>query len=148
MLLMTLVVHAAATLFMTGLIWFVQIVHYPLMHAVGHDDFTEYEALHTRRTTWVVMPPMMLELITAIALVTIYRPPANPGLGLTIAGAAMLALVWASTFLIQVPHHQRLGTGFDESAWSALVRSNWIRTVLWSARSVVALVLPILILHQ
>ena len=32
-----LLLHAAATLFMTGLIWFVQVVHYPLFARVGED---------------------------------------------------------------------------------------------------------------
>ena len=30
-----LLVHAASTLFMAGVIWFVQVVHYPLMASVG-----------------------------------------------------------------------------------------------------------------
>ena len=41
-----LLVHVVATLVMTGLIWFVQIVHYPLMAKVGRADFAEYERLH------------------------------------------------------------------------------------------------------
>ncbi|MFW5653846.1 MAG: hypothetical protein ACOC0P_07340 [Planctomycetota bacterium] len=148
MLVATLLVHAAATLFMMGLIWFVQIVHYPLMRAVGPDGFVRYEVMHTRRTTWVVLPPMLLELISAIALVTIYFPSTNPGSGLAIAGAAMLAVIWASTFLVQVPCHERLSDGFNEAAWSWLVRSNWIRTVLWSARGIIALLIPIVMLQQ
>lgn len=30
-----LLVHAAVTLYMTGVIWFVQVVHYPLFSCVG-----------------------------------------------------------------------------------------------------------------
>ena len=29
--------HALATIFMAGVIWFVQVVHYPLFRAVGRD---------------------------------------------------------------------------------------------------------------
>ena len=46
----------------------------------------------------------------------------------------LLAVIWVSTFLIQVPLHGRLTRGFDATRHSALVRSNWIRTVAWSAR--------------
>lgn len=53
--------HAGATWFMTGLIWFVQIVHYPLMGAVPGDAFRVYQELHQRRTTWIVGPVMLVE---------------------------------------------------------------------------------------
>ena len=52
-----------ATVFMVGLIWFVQIVHYPLYANVGREQFPEYEALHNRLTTWVVGPAMLLEMV-------------------------------------------------------------------------------------
>ena len=60
-----LLLHAAATVFMTGLIWFVQVVHYPLFSAVGRDRFSEYEGRHSRLTGRVVGAPMLLELATA-----------------------------------------------------------------------------------
>ncbi len=51
----------AAALFMTGLIWFVQIVHYPLFARVlrntAPDAFRAYEASHANRTSFVVFPP-------------------------------------------------------------------------------------------
>ena len=45
----------ASTLFMTGLIWFVQVVHYPLFSEVEPGDFLRYHAAHPRRTTRVVL---------------------------------------------------------------------------------------------
>jgi len=47
----------------------------------------------------------------------------------------LIAFIWASTFLLQVPAHSQLGSGFDEETWRMLVRSNWLRTVAWSARA-------------
>ena len=58
-----LLVHVAATWFMVGLIWFIQLVHYPLFHGVGTEQWGTYAAAHTRRTTWVVGPAMALEAI-------------------------------------------------------------------------------------
>lgn len=60
------IVHLAATLSMVGLIWFVQIVHYPLFAYVGAEKFIAYEAAHARLTTWVVAPPMLTEALTAL----------------------------------------------------------------------------------
>ena len=41
----------ASTLYMTGLIWFVQVVHYPLLGAVGGSEFSAYEQRHMSLTT-------------------------------------------------------------------------------------------------
>ena len=60
-----LLAHVAATAAMTGLIWFVQLVHYPLFARVGVADFTAYEREHVRRTGLLVAPLMLLEALTA-----------------------------------------------------------------------------------
>ena len=133
-----LLVHAAATTAMAGVIWFVQVVHYPLFAAVGRDGFAAYESAHRRLTTWVVAPMMLAELATAAALPFRPTPAAGPAWG-SWAGLALLAVVWLSTFLIQVPLHERLSRGFDADAHRSLVRSNWVRTVAWTARAALAL---------
>ncbi len=132
---MTLVLplHAAATLFMTGVIWFVQVVHYPLFAEVGDEGFPAYAAAHSRRTAWVVVPPMLLELVTGLLLLA--RRPTGVGAGAAWVGMVLLAAIWLSTALLQVPRHQLLGAGFDIVAWRALVASNWVRTLAWTARA-------------
>ena len=57
--------HMFSTLAMVGLIWFVQVVHYPLFSSVGQSPFPEYERLHQKRTTLVVAPLMLIEALTA-----------------------------------------------------------------------------------
>lgn len=125
-------VHVAATAAMTGLIWFVQVVHYPLMARVGAEGFAAYERAHTRRTSWVVMPLMTVELATAVALVV---PGAGPlAIQWAAANVAALAGIWAVTFFVSVPCHRRLERGWDAAAHRRLVRANWVRTALWSGR--------------
>jgi uncharacterized membrane protein len=131
-------VNLAATWFMVGLIWFVQIVHYPLMADVGRDGFAAYEAKHSAWTTWVVMPAMLLELATAITLLVI-RPATMP-LWLAWLGVALVAVVWLSTGLLQVPQHNRLLVTFDVDAHAWLVASNWLRTAAWSVRGVLLMI--------
>jgi hypothetical protein len=54
----------------------------------------------------------------------------------------LLAAVWITTALVQVPLHRRLSAGYDEPTGRRLVRTNWVRTALWSLRGlVVALML-------
>ena len=168
--------HLAATLFMTGVIWFVQLVHYPLFARVGgtvavgtcagesraaESDFAAYEVEHSRRTSWVVVLPMLVELATGVYLA--FTGSIGTPLQGTIQGAVtadligssseallpqnlhspvlswvalgLLVAIWASTFLLQVPAHSVLARGFDTSAHRRLVTTNWIRTVLWSVRS-------------
>ena len=117
---------------MTGLIWFVQVVHYPLFSAVG-GDFVGYQQAHMQRTGWIVGPVMLLEAFTAAAL-TAQRP------GWLSSDAAwwnlaLLGLIWASTALVQVPAHKELLGGFAALLHAGLVRGNWVRTALWTVRS-------------
>lgn len=129
-------IHLAATAAMTGLIWFVQVVHYPLFDRVGHDGFTAYEVAHQRRTAYVVGPFMAVEGVVALWLLA--SPPGELGRALPLAGCALLAVIHASTVLLQVPAHGRLGTTYDARVVHRLVRTNWVRTIGWSARTVVA----------
>lgn len=132
-----LLAHLAATLYMVGLIWFVQIVHYPLFSRVGEDGFSQYSEAHSRLTGYVVGPPMLIEAGTALILVFL-RPEGVP-LYLALTGLALVGVIWLSTALLQVPRHTDLGSGFDRSAWRGLVGTNWIRTAAWSVRGIVVL---------
>jgi hypothetical protein len=130
-------VHLAFTLYMTGLIWFVQIVHYPLMGKVGAEYFVAYERSHTMLTTFVVGPQMVIELATAVFLVFSMKNM-QPWWWVNLA---LVGVVWASTFFIQVPLHNALSQGFDEVKHLKLVNSNWIRTVVWTGRALLLLLL-------
>lgn len=130
-------VHARATLIMVGVIWFVQVVHYLVVAYVGVDGFALYEAAHSRLTTWVVGPQMLVERATAMAL--IWTRPKGVSAVLTWLGFALLALVWLSTALLQVGQHNVLAKGFDGRTHRALVASNWIRTIAWSVRGLIVL---------
>lgn len=137
-----LVAHAASTWFMTGLIWFVQIVHYPLFGRVGAAAFTEYERIHQRRTTWVVAPVMLIELATTILVAyAVYGAASGstlPSERVAFAGVGFLVVIWASTWGLQVPMHEVLAKGFERAPHRRLVITNWIRTAAWTARAVLA----------
>ncbi|TWT73825.1 hypothetical protein Pla123a_37190 [Posidoniimonas polymericola] len=126
------VLQLAATLIMVGLIWFVQLVHYPLLGAVGEPQFAEYEQAHCRLTGYVVIPPMLVELATAAAMLA-WRPDGVPR-WVPLAGMGLLAVVWLSTFVLQAPAHGRLVGGYEAATHHLLVASNWLRTSAWTAR--------------
>lgn len=138
--------HAAATLYMTGLIWFVQVVHYPLFAAVGPDRFAEYARRHADRTRWVVGPPMLVEGATAVWLVW-DRPEPVP-VWVVWAGLALAAVNWVSTAGVQIPCHTRLAHGFDPTSHRRLVFTNWVRAAAWSARGLLAIGVVLALLRR
>ncbi len=131
-------IHLVSTLCMVGLIWFVQVVHYPMFDRVGPQQFAEYERIHQQRTTWVVAPFMLAELATAIGLVVI--GPEGVSSAVIWCGLILLAAIWLSTALLQVPKHNLLKAGFATAVHRSLVSTNWIRTIAWSGRGVLAVI--------
>ncbi len=129
----------AATLFMTGLIWFVQVVHYPLFAAVDDPAFVGYTRRHGTLTSYVVAPPMLLELATALAALMPALRPGFVSAPTAVVSAALVLGIWASTGLLQVPLHERLGRSRDLALVHSLVQGNWLRTVAWSARALLLL---------
>ena len=136
-----LLAQAFATLFMTGLGWFVQVVHYPLFSRVGEAGFATYHERHSALTTQVVAIPMLVEIATAAWIA--FAPPAGVPRTWVWLGLVLVGVVWASTAFLQIPEHAVLGGGYDPAAWRRLVAGNWVRTIAWTLRS--GLVLAMLV---
>jgi len=130
-----LLVHAAATFALVGLIWIVQVVLYPLFSRVGPDRFVEYHTAHCRRIGFLVGVLIPVEAVTAV-LVVLAEPGAAAVVGLSLVAVNLLA-----TAFLAVPLHDRLARGFDATAHRRLVRTNWLRTTAWSARGVLVALL-------
>jgi hypothetical protein len=124
--------HLAATLFLVGLIWVVQVVHYPLFARVGGDQFHGYWRGHTRLITWLVAPSMGAEVVTGVLLFAVR--PAGVSLPLLLVGFGLVSVNWLSTWLVQIPLHERLGRKFDPTTLRRLVLTNWVRTAAWTLR--------------
>ena len=131
--------HAASTWFLTGLIWLVQVVHYPLFAGVGADGFVTYQGQHATRITRVLALPWAVQGVTTAVLLV--APPAAAPRWLVWLAAALAVVPVAVTVTASVPAHQRLGDGFDVVVHRRLVRTNWARTLAWSAHAVVATIL-------
>lgn len=125
-----------STIAMVGIIWFVQVVHYPLMERVGEEQFCHYERDHLRRTMVVVAPLMFTELGTALLLL-IVRPTPVP-LAPCLAGIVLLVLIWVIS-LWHRPLHRQLAIGYRPDLIRRLARSNWLRTLAWTARGLLVL---------
>ncbi len=115
-----------------GLILVIQFVHYPSFHWIDKDKFVDFEKFHSRSISFIVLPLMVLELAIAISLlftiIDFYI--------LIFANLASIILIWLSTFLLSVPCHSTLISGKDDAVITKLIKTNWIRTILWGIRVV------------
>lgn len=137
MLEIVLIAQTVASGMMAGIIWFVQVVHYPLFAAVAGPGDADYARANQARTSLVVLPPMLVEATAACWLAA--WPPAGIGRGPAVIGLGLVALVWLSTLAVQMPLHARLAReGHAIGVVATLVRSNWPRTLLWTARAILA----------
>lgn len=126
-----------SVIYLTGVIWLVQMVHYPSFSQVNAENFLKYHSSHTFWITPIVAPAMIIELLTSVFLI-IY-PPENIYSRLFWLGLILTLTVWISTFFLQVPMHEKLAQGFDANAHKFLVNSNWIRTIAWSLHSILVI---------
>src|SRR5258708_944331 len=124
-------IHAAATWIMVGLIWTMQLVHYPSLENAAPEAF----ARNIRRTVPVVVFVMLVEAAAAILLL---RSLAQQTRALGYAGMALLAIIWAATIVFQYPLHRRLARSYSNEDFAMLMRTNWLRVAAWSARGIVA----------
>lgn len=113
---------------MTGVIFLIQLIHYPSFNMIDKQYFVEFHSRHTQALGWVAGPFMLAELLTALWL-------ARLGNGWFVVNALLTGILWVVTFAISVPYHHQLESGFDEKAWKGLTKSNWLRTTIWCGRS-------------
>lgn len=127
-----LLLNLICTAVMVGVIWIVQLVHYPIFDQIDRDLFPAFAARHQRQISFIVIPLMLTELATSFLLVR--SSSTNPAITVAWVGLALVGVAWLSTFLLSVPQHEILSRGFDEKAYRLLVNTNWIRTIAWTAR--------------
>ncbi len=133
-----LAVHLAATSAMTGFAWTIQLLQYPGMADVPPPAFVDFERHHQRRVVTVLALFAPVELVTSAWIVI-----ADPSSAWAWSAGLILAAIWISTGLFFAPLHGRLASGFDRVAHRSLLRWNWARTVGWTVRALVAIVLVI-----
>ena len=117
-----LLINALSTWFMLGLIWIIQIVHYPLFHLVDPNDannqFKRYQETHVKKIKYIVGPVMFIEAVTSLLLV--FNPPSHSSPEITWIGICLVAIIFLSTALLQVPLHNTLGSGYQENTCTEL----------------------------
>lgn len=126
-----LILNLTSTFMLCGLIWTIQLVHYPSFHLLDRENFNSHMAFHKFRISIIVVPLMLTELITstflaffAVSLTLIHQ-----------IGFLLVLTIWLTTFLFQVPLHSKISEKYNEESVTKLVRTNIVRTVLWSFKA-------------
>ena len=122
--------HLIFTSIMTGVIWVIQIVHYPSFHFIEKELYTAFQKFHMNKISIIVMPIMLAELITGIMLF-LDKSSKSPFLTISII---ILVLIWLITGVFFTKAHNELIAGYQELVVNQLVAMNWIRTLLWTLR--------------
>jgi hypothetical protein len=125
--------NLALSLFLTGLIWTIQLVHYPAFRYVEPQKFIEFAHFHQKWMTPIVALPMVLELLSSLALIW-YKPS-----HLMVICFVFVLVIWSTTFFLSVPFHAKLSEGFDLMTIERLITSNWLRTIAWTLKTLLLL---------
>ena len=125
-----LIIHTIATSVMVGVIWIIQLVHYPSFHFIELNKYTTFQRFHMSRISYVVIPAMLTELFTLI-LIIILMDQVDP---IILASALLLIVIWLMTAVFFSGVHQKLTLGYDQVVVEKLVKLNWGRTLLWTLR--------------
>jgi len=131
--------NLSSTWFMVGLIWFIQLVHYPLFKYVGSEEFLVFHENHKLLITPVVGMVMVVELVTSAII--LFQPPFGIRNWSSIIGIVLLGIIWFSTAFFQIPFHNTLSLKYSENALMMLINTNWIRTICWSLRGIIVLIM-------
>ena len=122
--------HLIFTSIMTGVIWVIQIVHYPSFHFIEKELYTAFQKFHMNKISIIVIPIMLAELITGMMLF-LDKSSKSPFL---IISFVILVLIWLITGVFFSKAHNELIAGYQELVINQLVAMNWIRTLLWTLR--------------
>ncbi len=119
------------TSILIGLIWTIQVVHYPSFLYVGTNDYNAFHTFHMGAISLIAAPLMIFEVLFAFLSLKlkIYKGPKT-----TFSVFLILILIWLTTFFVTVPIHNQLLVTKNEQLIHKLVLMNWIRTFLWTLK--------------
>ena len=124
-------VHFLSTSLMVGIIWVIQLLHYPAFNFIKESDYVEFQHFHMQRISFIVVPVMILEFFSAFILAYYIQSD------LLILCLVILIFIWLVTFVFFTKLHHRLLDGYDKSIVDKLVQINWSRTILWTFRLII-----------
>ena len=131
-----LIYHIVFCSIMVGVIWLIQLVHYPAFHFIKLNEYILFQKFHMDRISIIVIPAMSVELLSGV-LIFIYHPKS---IDYFLISMIILIMIWLITAAYFAKSHQSLLNGYDKRKVVSLVKMNWIRTFLWTLRLVILMI--------
>ena len=126
---------------MVGMIWVIQVLHYPSLGKAGKLTFeTENEAIydalqsqHVDRIGNLLLAPWLIEGVTLLAIlwIALFKSEYLTRLPTLINGAAMAVILAISGFW-SAPAHGKLLDRFGADVYDGLMTANFVRTIAWT----------------
>ncbi|MBD2463507.1 DUF1772 domain-containing protein [Oscillatoria sp. FACHB-1407] len=123
-----------------GLIWFAQIVIYPLFGKVGSEEYITYHQFYSSHIPLPVIIPGFASFLLPLVLIFVH-PEAIP-LWLVVANSGCALVSLFVTVALAIPRHNRLErNGKQEDVIQELIRYNWPRTLAITGSAVLTLMM-------
>lgn len=132
MVFLILLLQALTTWILLGMLWFMQLVHYPLFRRIK-ENFVKYEREHIKRILSLLMPLSIIDLALNVMLVISLER--GRYIFLISFALAMNIITWLSALFFQVEQHHALSEHFSKNMVHKLVKTNWISTIAWSIKA-------------
>ena len=122
------ILQIAVTGYLVGLIWLIQLIHYPAFRHIDPASWGTFHQAHSAVLGLLAGGPMIISLLV------------GTWLAYTVGDARQYAVwgceivAWVVTFALSVPEHTRLARAKEDAAISRLIRWNWLRTLAWTVK--------------
>ncbi len=128
---------------MTGLVVFVNWVHYPAFMFIEKQKFIHFHRFHSTRTGIIAGIFMPIELISGLLIPLLAEN--NLILSLSLASAILVLYIWFETVFRVIPVHNKLSINPNNILIQLLVKTNNARTYSWILRLLLLLLIAIMI---
>ena len=108
-----------------GLILIIHFVHYKSFKFISDANFIEFHKFHVNNISFIVLPLMIIEATTSILICYFYYSL------FSLANLLIVFLIWVTTFILQIPSHNKLSSGKSILEINKLINGNIIRVFLW-----------------
>ena len=127
-----IVSHIVSTSIMVGVIWVMQLLHYPTLLYVKNEAFRQFQNFHMRNISIIVVPIMLIELASGLMIYLQGERSFE-----FLVSFALLIILWIMTGLLFTKFHSRLRKSKDIRIINKMIFLNWYRTLFWSMRLII-----------
>jgi len=132
-----LLVHAVTTLVIAALIWAIQFTIIPAILCASEVDWPRHARTY-RRLFWLAFWPLVaIEAGSGVTLAILHPPGLPPWLHAVNLG--LLLCAWITTPVVRMLVGHGPVARYNPAGFQRFARLNWIRVLVWTARSAVVI---------